>query len=385
MAIIDKSKFLQEFGHREIDIIKLTNDVEEGHALYDIKSQLLALDVDKDGKLRGEAEIAALFELLNSIEGPKDPVMCQIYDQCGIQPDGFTTADGTFTTTHKAGQLTPAGRAHEGILQAAEPETNLEGEFASATTFGEKVGLAGKRYLERRTNQHYDGVETTGIGVLYGNKSAFAQLSAAEKQAYLLEHSSEGTHPPMPTQTSCIEWGMEVLAHAYRDAGRAARFQAILAVVKANKYTGTSFLQELQKDSWQSIYWICDDRWIPETGESLLIHSTDLGTVRSTGKYWGVRVDRIISNYRPNRDASIPEAELTARDMSGVETLRRIPFFVGIAKRAIHCFVGRDGRVNEQHWACDPVDKMAIQERPFEAFGWTSGILMVPPGSWPDA
>ena len=70
-------------------------------------------------------------------------------------------------------------------------------------------------------------------------------------------------------------------------------------------------------------------------------------------------------------------------DLTGVEQLKKVPFFFGLARGGTHTFVGQNGRVNEFHWDRNPDDKTAIEERPLTEFPWNSGILMVPPGSWP--
>ena len=69
--------------------------------------------------------------------------------------------------------------------------------------------------------------------------------------------------------------------------------------------------------------------------------------------------------------------------MAGIEKLREVPFFFGLAKGGVHTFVGRKGEVNEFHWSEMPNSEHAIQQTPLEKFGWNSGLIMVPPGTWP--
>lgn len=69
--------------------------------------------------------------------------------------------------------------------------------------------------------------------------------------------------------------------------------------------------------------------------------------------------------------------------MSGIDKLKQVPFFFGLARGGTHTFVGQDGRVNEFHWDAMPNDKNAIEEQPLQTFPWNSGLIMVPPGTWP--
>lgn len=60
-----------------------------------------------------------------------------------------------------------------------------------------------------------------------------------------------------------------------------------------------------------------------------------------------------------------------------------MPFFFGLAKGGVHTFAGRDGKVSEFHRSEMPDSKHAIEETPLENWGWNSGMIMVPPGTWP--
>jgi hypothetical protein len=93
--------------------------------------------------------------------------------------------------------------------------------------------------------------------------------------------------------------------------------------------------------------------------------------------YYGIAVDAQVINYRPTSGAG------TTLDTSGLDKLKQVPFFFGLAKGGVHTFVGRQGEVNEFHWAEMPDSKHAIQQTPLKDWGWNSGLIMVPPGTWP--
>ena len=91
-----------------------------------------------------------------------------------------------------------------------------------------------------------------------------------------------------------------------------------------------------------------------------------------------VAIDHVVENYRPTADQG------TALDLSGLEKLSKVPFFFGLAKGGNHTFVGRNARVNEFHWNHMPNSATAIEERPLKDWGWNSGLIMIPPGTWPE-
>lgn len=132
--------------------------------------------------------------------------------------------------------------------------------------------------------------------------------------------------------------------------------------------------KELKKDGWQSIYWNPDAK-NPDDGNPE--HSFSALQVSRGKGYYGMEIDATVQNYRPTSGKS------TRQDLSGINKLNDVPFFFGLAKGGIHTFVGRSGNVNEFHWSETPDSKHAIQETPLKDWGWNSGVIMVPPGTWP--
>lgn len=39
--------------------------------------------------------------------------------------------------------------------------------------------------------------------------------------------------------------------------------------------------------------------------------------------------------------------------------------------------------MNEFHWSQMPNGTNAIEETPLKDWGWNSGLIMIPPGTWP--
>lgn len=246
---------------------------------------------------------------------------------------------------------------------------------------GWRLAEGGQLHLNQRTQAHQRSIEQTGIGLYYGLKSNFRQLSKGEQQAWLAARSTSAeAAPPAPRMSSCIGWAMENVKAAYEASGKGARWQAIEQTMRRNAFKGTVLAQELQKDGWEAVYFNPDTRH-PNDGNSEHPYTARL---TAQGKpYYGIRVNHRVTDYRPTQ--GVDPGRATRQDSSGIERLREVPFFFGVARGGTHTFVGQNGRVNEFHWAADPDDVRAIDETPLEDFVWNSGVIMVPPGTWPAA
>lgn len=257
------------------------------------------------------------------------------------------------------------------------PQAAQVGTVQRPNDFGAKLAAGGAQSVELRMKQHTDSIEKTGIGKYFGDHSSWKTMSAADKQQWIKDHAKSGVTPPSAgsvKENSCIGWAMENVGAAYAAAGKSERWNEIQKIVTSKGSKGTDLAKELKKDGWQSVYWNPDAK-NPSDGNAE--HSFSAVQVAKGKGYYGVEVDAQVTNYRPT------EGKGTKQDMSGVERLREVPFFFGLAKGGMHTFVGRKGEVNEFHWAEMPDSKRAIEQTPLEKFGWNSGLIMVPPGTWP--
>lgn len=256
-------------------------------------------------------------------------------------------------------------------------QTAQIGTTQRAESFGQKLAAGGAQSIEMRMKRHNDSIEKTGVGTYFGDHSSWKTMSAADKEQWIKDNAKPGTTPPSASsikENSCIGWAMENVGAAYAAAGKSDRWNEIQSIVTRNGSKGTDLAKELKKDGWQAIYWNPDAK-NPSDGNPE--HSFS-ATQAARGKgYYGVDVDAQVINYRPT------EGKSTKQDMSGVEKLREVPFFFGLAKGGMHTFVGRKGEVNEFHWAEMPNSSRAVEQTPLEKFGWNSGLIMVPPGTWP--
>jgi hypothetical protein len=254
---------------------------------------------------------------------------------------------------------------------------SVTGTAVRPNDFGTKLAAGGAQSIELRMRRHLDSIEKTGVGVYYGDHSAWKSMDANAKKEWIEANLKPGATPPPVSsikENSCIGWALENLGAAYAAAGKSERWNEIRQIVISKGSKGIDLAKELKKDGWQAIYWNPDTR-NPSDGNPE--HSfTALQVSRGNG-YYGVAVDAQVVNYRPT------EGKGTKQDMSGIEKLRQVPFFFGLARGGTHTFVGRNGEVNEFHWAEMPNSTRAIEQTPLEKFGWNSGLIMVPPGTWP--
>lgn len=284
---------------------------------------------------------------------------------------GNGTANAVAAFQRREG-LTPSGRVDQATVTALDKA--LSSAPAAPLTKSQLFAQGGQSSINTKWKAHNDAIDRTGIGTHYGDKSSYNGLSKQEKKDYIAENAKPGTTPPDPKVSSCIGWALENVRGAYEAAGMGARFNEIYRNVTSKGAKGTDLAAELKKDGWQAIYFNPDAKKAADgNGEH-----TYTARIVSQGKpYYGVKVDGQVTNYRPT------EGGPTKQDLTGVEQLQKIPFFFGLARGGTHTFVGQNGRVNEFHWDRNPDDKTAIEERPLTEFPWNSGILMVPPGSWP--
>ena len=287
----------------------------------------------------------------------------------------------TLTIPGANGQTPTAPQTPSGVpgWQATGNTTKTAqvGATKRPTDFGAKLAAGGAQSIELRMKQHADGIEKTGIGRYFGDHSAWKKMSAPEKEQWIKDNTRPGVTPPSAAsvkESSCIGWAMENVGAAYAAAGKSERWAEIQRHVVANGSKGTELAKELKKDGWQSIYWNPDAK-NPADGNAE--HSFSAVQVGRGKGYYGVAVDAQVTNYRPT------DGKGTTKDMSGIGRLREVPFFFGLAKGGMHTFVGRQGQVNEFHWAEMPDSNRAIEQMPLEKFGWNSGLIMVPPGTWP--
>ena len=98
-------------------------------------------------------------------------------------------------------------------------------------------------------------VEERGVGLYYGDKSSYYDLSEDEKVQWLQEQSGEGSvviSPDELTKSSCIEWAMEHVQTWYQAMGQDDVFAQIDAETRNADLKGTELAKILVNYGWQA-------------------------------------------------------------------------------------------------------------------------------------
>lgn len=362
MSTIHRSDFLRNHANQSLDLSRVDQATQQKlEAAGSSAQQVANADLNRDGKIQGQAELQALFRHID-----------------GFDRNGSGSSFLEKNTT--SGEATRSGQIYNALsLQFAEASghTSVTRPQDGLATWGRQLATGGAQSIANKMGGHLDSIDKTGVGHYFGDHSSMKSMNQSERADWIRSNAQAGTQPPTAgelRESSCIGWAMENVKAAYVAAGKADRWDEIQRTVLAKGSKGTDLAKELKKDGWESVYWNPDAKK-PADGNAE--HSYSAAMVRRGNPYYGIPIDHQVLNYRPSTDGA------TTQDMSGIEKLREVPFFFGLAKGGMHTFVGREGKVNEFHWTAMPNDRNAIEERPLEQFPWLSGVIMVPPGSWP--
>ena len=173
---------------------------------------------------------------------------------------------------------------------------------------------------------------------------------------------------------------MEHVGAAYKAAGLGDRWRDIYKKVTANGAKATDLARFLQADGWEGVYFNPDVKNpLASSSDDGREHVNTAHTAKKKGTYYGLKVHHLVLNYRPTEVDGVGVAKETV----GLEALREVPFFFGMARGGRHAFVGTHGEISEVHWDAQPVSKKVMSEIKLEDFEWLSGLLLVPPQTWP--
>lgn len=387
--IVDRQAFTGTFQNKQVDVNRLKSDQQLQQATAAAGGSvddLARADLDGDGKIAGSAEINALFKQVDNYDHNRDA--------------------NSFIVKDDAGTTVPAGKAYDRLSFLAENRTGNVAVDQPATDnsaraqFGRRLAQEGRSGLLARTEKHNRLVDERGVGTHFGDHGWYARMSYAEKKNQLREWTKPGmtaVDPNQLKQTSCVDWALENVVAAYDKAGKGERGREIQRIVQSGytdpsgrlhsdlKGMGGVLCRELQKDGWKAVYFAHDSKNPDEPGStSREQHRGYTNMATGQKKFWAVypyeklKVDDYVMNYRPSADSN------RQPDLSGIEKLDKVPFGVGVAKGGTHCFTVHDGLVNENHWTAGPNEKgdAIFQETPLKDWGWSTGLIMVPPGTW---
>jgi hypothetical protein len=252
----------------------------------------------------------------------------------------------------------------------------------------QKLSEGGRAGIAAAKREHQLAVLEHGAGIYYGTDSLYARMNDAQRKNYLV-NATKSELPPakQPKPTDCMEWSLQHLRAAYEHAGLPARWAQIEKKVRNAgakdpklKMRATVLAQELQKDGWEAVYFnpdVPNTKNLAKTKEQQVHKDSVQVILKNKDPYYGLHVKHHVLNYSPR------EGSGTELDTRGLEELRRVPFFFGLARAGYHSFVGYDGVVSEVHRALGPDNANLVDDVPLEKFVWDSGIIMVPPTTWP--
>ncbi len=302
-----------------------------------------------------------------------------------IAGEAATVSSGALATADA-----PAGEAPPppADATAAEPETSAA-PASEATGHGARallvhyllggdlhpIARAGADRLIERTTAHREAIAWSGVGLYFGDHSSYKHMDEAERAEWLSARAFPGATIPEPRESSCIGWVLENVGAAYAAAGRAEVWREIKRRVVERGSKGTELAKELVQDGWSAIYFN-PDTLDPEDADAE--HTYTARMARRGKPYYKIPVSDLITDYRPSSGSETP------KDTTGLERLAQVPFWFGLARGGRHTFLGHGAVVNEFHWTAMPDDPDAIEETPLAEFDWLSGVIVVPPGTWPE-
>jgi len=257
---------------------------------------------------------------------------------------------------------------------AQESGTTCDNEPSCVTDLANVVGAmsngsmpflanAAATAAQRMDQVHDQLLEERGYGVYYGNK---------------ISDSSEW---PEAVPQDCTTFVLEILRQAYKAAGLESDWHNIFGQAVASSgssgFKGIELMKSLQKAGWSGHYWNPDVKNPRDNGNE---HPWSYYLAKKNDSYYGLPVDmdKAIINY------NLTEVD-EAHSSPGLDALKDVPFGVLAAKGGMHMAVIVNGEVYEVHWSTSATSTEVITAEPLEDWGWLSGAIVVPPGTWPDS
>lgn len=212
-----------------------------------------------------------------------------------------------------------------------------------------QLAQAGKEAIEKKTKAHRDAIRQRGYGTHYGDHSSYRPPAGTSL-----------------TKSSCVVWAMECAEYAFNKIGQGSTWNAVASVARRNQLKGTYLIGELIRRGWTGLYWNPDTS---DTSDPEHSYSYHVANTRKT--YYKVKVSDYVIDYRR-----------TPVNMSGINKLDKVPFWVGCARGGMHVFCGTGANVSEFHWDAPATNPKAMELVALKDYAWLSGIIAVPPQVW---
>lgn len=259
------------------------------------------------------------------------------------------------------------------VASAQSTTATCDGRASCVTDLAQVVGAmangtmpflatAASTATTRMDETHDQLLAERGYGLYYGNHGAGSQEEW-----------------PGATPQDCTTFLLEVLKQAYLAAGLEKEwdeiFRAAVSASGSTGFKGIELMKALQKTGWTGHYWNPDVKNPGDGGDE---HPWSYYLAKKNNEYYGLPVDM----DRSVLDYNLSDVSKT-HSSPGLDALKEVPFAVLAAKGGQHMAVVVYGKVYEVHWTTSATSKAVITDVPLEEWGWMSGAIVVPPGTWP--
>lgn len=241
--------------------------------------------------------------------------------------------------------------------------------------------------IEQDMARHKAFFKKYGLSAFYGDRSAFAKLTTAEKRNHMRRMGFDPRLLEQMAPTSCVGLTRKCLQRGFEAAGQATTWKKLQDYLFANGVGGTALQDGLQKLGWKVAYWNPDVRYNDYWDQQ----EKDANPANSD-KYWGYHAENwravtgkrhkyyynLVDDYRAfvNFGPKVPELA------------KKIPFLVGTGHMGYHVFPVTFGKVVEGHSTKAINDPKTLEQAPFNPLKgqgptgglYKSGLLAIPPG-----
>lgn len=236
--------------------------------------------------------------------------------------------------------------------------------------------------------EHLDFYARYGISAFYGDRSSFAKMNQAQRQAVLKKLGLPTKLLSQMKPTSCVGLTLKCLEAGLVKTGQSDVWELLRVYTKRNAQDGTALQNALQKLGWTLHYWNPD----PSQNEKWDLKEKQLDPDNS-GRFWGyhayryLTVNRSDSYYFNQVDES---SWLVNFKTTTPKNFKDIPFFIGTAHTGYHVFPGMYGQVIEGHSTRAITDAQTLESSPFNPLQngggprgqYKSGLMLIPPGHY---
>jgi len=266
---------------------------------------------------------------------------------------------------------------HKGVVTFSETEkaAHLQGLSTIMDT--------ATQCLQGDLKHHQEFYAKWGISPFYGDRSAFSNLSTAEKKAFVKSLGKPESLVDQMAPTSCIGLTMKCLERGFKAAGQDAIWAKVKSMTKANDLDGTSLQEALRNLGWSVLY------WNPDVSQNKTWDAQEQATQPKA--FWGwheARWQSVKNKGVYYWNVVDDDASLVNFGVNPPAAFKKIPFFVGTAHTGYHVFPGAYGQVVEGHSTRAITDPETVETSPFNPIHdgggprglYKSGLIAIPPG-----